>query len=64
MNIDWTPDHGELLKRGLTIPIEGSEDEAVAAVLDQLNAGGATPSDTEVRELVRDARAGQSRPHG
>ncbi|MGM1030430.1 MAG: hypothetical protein ACQEWM_11285 [Actinomycetota bacterium] len=64
MAISWTPDHGELLKRGLTIPIEGSEDEAVAAVLDQLDAGGAVPGEAEVRELVRDARAGRTRPHG
>lgn len=64
MNIEWTPDHGELLKRGLTIPLEGNEDEAVAAVLAQLDAGGATPGDLEVRELVRDARAGHAKPHG
>ena len=63
MKIEWTPDFGELVKRGLTIPLEGSEDDAVAAVREQLDAGGATPGDMELRDLVRDARAGQ-KPRG
>lgn len=58
MSIAWTPDYGELLKRGLTIPLDGSEDDAVNAVLQQLDAGGAVPAEPEVRQLVQDARKG------
>lgn len=61
MSIPWTPDYGELLKRGLSIPLEGSEDDAVAAVRDQLDAGGAVPPDAELRQLVQDARKGAKR---
>ncbi len=62
MDVDWIPDYGELPKRGLRVPLEGSEDDAVAAVLEQLNAGGATPGEAEVRDLVREARAGAAKP--
>ncbi|SFS08499.1 hypothetical protein SAMN04487783_1109 [Agrococcus baldri] len=61
MSIDWVPDYGELLKRGLSIPLEGSENDAVDAVLAQLNAGGAVPPESEVRQLVQDARKGAKR---
>ncbi|WP_413318112.1 hypothetical protein AA0Z99_13215 [Agrococcus sp. 1P02AA] len=58
MAIEWIPDYGELLKRGVTIPLEGTEDDAVAAVMQLLDAGGPLPSHTDVRQLVQDARAG------
>lgn len=63
MDVEWIPDYGELLKRGLRLPLEGSEDDAVAAVLEQLDAGGATPGEVEVRDLVREARAGAAKHH-
>ncbi len=61
MSIPWVPDYGQLLRSGLSIPLEGSEDDAVAAVLSQLDAGGAVPAEAEVRQLVQDARKGAQR---
>ncbi|GEK80218.1 hypothetical protein [Agrococcus baldri] len=63
MSIEWVPDYGELLKRGLSIPLEGSEDDAVEAVMQQLDAGGAVPAEADVRQLVQDARRGAEQ-HG
>ena len=61
MSIQWTPDYGELLKRGLSIPLEGSEHHAVETVRQQLDAGGAVPPESEIRQLVQDARKGAHR---
>lgn len=45
---------------GIHIPLEGSEEDAVQSVKDQLTKMGATPDDTNIRKVVRDARAGRS----
>ena len=43
---------------GIQIPLEGSEEDAVRSVKDQLKKMGATPNDSEVEKMVRDARNG------
>jgi hypothetical protein len=43
---------------GIEIPLDGSEEDAIRSVKDQLKEMGATPNDSEVEKLVRDARNG------
>ncbi len=44
------------VSKGIQIPLDGSEDEAIRSVKDQLKKMGLTPNDSEVRRLVRDRR--------
>ncbi|WP_238963860.1 hypothetical protein KN248_013000 [Mycobacterium paraintracellulare] len=48
----------EQFSAGLQIPLEGSEDDAVRTVVQQLSNMGATPNEPEVRRIVREARGG------
>jgi hypothetical protein len=41
---------------GVHIPPDGSEDDAVRSVTDQLKKMGTTPNDANVRKMVREAR--------
>jgi hypothetical protein len=41
---------------GLTIPLGGTEEDAIASVKEQLVNMGATPNDAEVEGIVREAR--------
>jgi hypothetical protein len=43
---------------GIQIPLDGSEDEAIRSVKDQLKKMGLTPNDAEVEKMVRGARKG------
>ncbi len=47
----------ESLCLDIQIPQDGSEDEAIRSVDEQLKSLGAIPSDAEVRKRVRDARS-------
>ena len=42
----------------IQIPAGGSEADAVRSVKEQIKKTGATPNDSEVRKMVRDARKG------
>ena len=52
----------ESLSMDIQIPEDGSEDEAIRSVNEQLKSLGTTPSDAEVRKHVRDARSVCARP--
>ncbi|ORV91183.1 hypothetical protein AWC11_11290 [Mycobacterium interjectum] len=41
---------------GVSVPLGGSEDDAIRSVQDQLVEMGLTPDDAEVERYVRDAR--------
>jgi hypothetical protein len=43
---------------GVQVPLDGSEDDAIRSVKDQLKKMGATPNDSNVRKIVREARKG------
>lgn len=45
------------LPGGVTVPLSGSESAAIGSVKTQLKKMGVTPNDTEVRRMVREARA-------
>jgi hypothetical protein len=47
----------ESLSMDIQIPQDGSEDEAIRSVKEQLKSLGTTSSDAEVRKRVRDARS-------
>jgi hypothetical protein len=44
------------LSLDVRIPLDGSEDEAIQSVKEQLRAKGATPDDSEIQQAVRNAR--------
>jgi hypothetical protein len=48
----------EQFSAGIQIPADGSEDDAIRSVKDQLEQMGVTPNDSEVRKMVRDVRNG------
>jgi uncharacterized protein YpuA (DUF1002 family) len=43
---------------GVQIPLEGTEEDAIRSVKDQLKNMGVTPNDAEVERIVRNARSG------
>jgi chromosomal replication initiation ATPase DnaA len=43
---------------GIEVALDGSEDEAILSVKEQLKDMGVTPNDTEVERLVREVRQG------
>jgi hypothetical protein len=47
----------ESLSIDIQLPQDGSEDEAIRSVKEQLKSVGTTPSDAEVRKRVRAARS-------
>ncbi|WP_404312509.1 hypothetical protein LG314_01230 [Agrococcus terreus] len=56
---DTDPDFERFLDRGFRVPLDGSEEDAVASVLEQLNgAGGPVAAESEVLRFVQAARAG------
>lgn len=44
------------IPKGIEIPLTGSETAAVSAVKKQWKAAGFTPSDADIRKMVREAR--------
>jgi hypothetical protein len=48
----------EQFSAGVKIPLDGSEEDAIQSVKDQLTNMGTVPTDDAVEELVRNARNG------
>ena len=46
----------EKFSGGVQVPLDGSEEDAVRSVIEQLQSMGVTPNDANVREIVRQAR--------
>lgn len=65
VRFEWNEDGLQKLERqlqeqfsgGLNIPLEGSEDDAIRSVIDQLTAMGATPNEAAIAQKVREVRA-------
>ncbi|WP_139809358.1 hypothetical protein [Mycobacterium avium] len=51
-------DMEEKFAGGVRVPLDGSEENAVRSVIEQLQSMGVTPNDANVREIVRQARNG------
>jgi hypothetical protein len=71
MGFEWNNDGLEKLQRqlqeqfsgGVDIPLDGSEDEAIWSVINQLQGKGLTTNDAEIAKWVRDHRAANQAGH-
>ena len=65
VRFEWNEDGLQKLERqlqeqfsgGINVPLEGSEDDAIRSVIDQLTAMGVTPNEAAIAEKVREVRA-------